>query len=68
MITSKVGLKMVSYAKISPKVVYPGGIAGNAEEEDTPFSDLDRGSQGQAQSKTSCLHFHAHFSTHESEI
>ena len=29
-----VGLKMVTYAKISPKVVNPRDIAGNTEEEE----------------------------------
>ena len=32
--TSVVGLKMVTYAKLSPKMVNPTDIAGNAEEEE----------------------------------
>ena len=34
MITSMVGLKMITYTKISPKMVNPIEIAGNAEEEE----------------------------------
>ena len=33
--TSMVGVKTVIYTKISPRMVNPRGVAGNAEEEET---------------------------------
>ena len=38
--TSVVGIKrMITYAKISPKMVNPRDVAGNAEEEEERESD-----------------------------
>ena len=40
--TSVTGLKMVTYTQLSPKMVNPRDIAGNAEEEDCVYVESDK--------------------------